>query len=116
MQPPSRIKEINAKYPKDYYPSVKKNKEDTYQEHYNETSKDKKKAKSYNSSFANQFQTQVPKKDKYGHWEGYLATEVNAIKVAKKDKNKAKDLNHVKYYTYKQKSRYANKCLENLKN
>ncbi len=40
----------------------------------------------------------------------------NVSKVAKKDKDKAKDLSHVKYYTCKQKGYYANKYLEKLKN
>lgn len=42
-------------------------------------------------------------------------TGVHAIKVAKKDKNKAKDLSYIKCYTYKQKSYYANKYPRNKK-
>ena len=41
---------------------------------------------------------------------------INAIKVAKIDKNKAKDLSHIECYTRKQKGHYANKCLEKPKN
>ncbi len=41
---------------------------------------------------------------------------VNATKVVKKDKDKAKDLSHIKYYTCKQKDYYANKYPEKPKN
>ena len=45
------------------------------------------------------------------------ATEVNATKVVKKEKNKAKDLSYVKYYTFKQlKDHYANKRPDKPKN
>ncbi len=48
------IKDIDTRYPKHHRLSAKKDKEDTYQELQNETSKDKNKAKSYSSStFAN---------------------------------------------------------------
>ena len=43
------------------------------------------------------------------------AIKVNATKVIKKEKDKAKDLSYVKCYIYKQKSDYANKCPEKLK-
>ena len=33
-----------------------------------------------------------------------------------KEENNAKDLNHIKYYTYKQKGYYANKYSEKSKN
>lgn len=42
-------------------------------------------------------------------------TGVNASKIAKKVKNKAKKLNHVKYYTCKYKYHYFNKCFKKLK-
>ncbi len=88
--------------PKSHRSSAKKNKEDTYREPRDEASnKDKDKAKSHNSSSANQPQTQAPIKNKRGCWRGHLITEVNATEVAKKDKDKTKDLSHVKYYTYK---------------
>lgn len=49
------IRKIDSKYSKHYCPSVKKDKEDVNWEHPNEaSSKDKKKAKSYNPSSANQ--------------------------------------------------------------
>ncbi len=48
------VREIDARCPKGHCPLVKKNKEDTYRKHCNETSKDKEKAKSYNSSSTNQ--------------------------------------------------------------
>ncbi len=79
---------------------AKKDKEDTYWEPQNKASKDKNKAKSHNFSPANQPQTQASKKDKRCRW-GHPATKVNATKVTKKDKDKAKDLSHVEYYTYK---------------
>ncbi len=69
----------------------------------------------HNSSSANQLQIQASKKDKR-HWEDHPATGVNATEVAKKDKDKAKDLSHIKYYTCKQKGHYANKCPEKVKN
>lgn len=86
---------------------------------------DKDKTKStYNLSLTNtnQSQAQASKnenKHHYGnYWGDYPVTEVNTIKVAKKDKNKdkAKHLNHIEYYTYKQKSYYTNKCFEKPKN
>ncbi len=50
LQPPFYVREIDSKYPKSHCPSVKKDKEDTYQEPRDEASKDKDKAKSHNSS------------------------------------------------------------------
>ncbi len=80
------------------------------QEPRNEASKDK--AKSQTSFFANQPQTQTPKKDKCdcrGGHGGHPATEVNATEVAKKDKA-PKDLSHIECYTYHQKGHYTTKC------
>ena len=117
LQLPFGTKKINSKYPKGYRPLVKKNKDNTSWEYCNEAfNKDKNKAKSHNSSFANQFQIQASKKDKRGCWGGHLAIEVNITKVVKKNKDKAKDLSHVKCYTCKQKGHYINKCLKKLKN
>ncbi len=119
LQPPFYIREIDSRYPKGHCPSAKKDKKDTYQEPRNEASKDKDRAKSYNSfTSTNQLQTQAPKKDKRGYRGGHggnTATRVNATKVAKKDKA-PKDLSHVKYYTYYQKSHYANKYPEKSNN
>ncbi len=51
------------------------------------------------------------------NWQrGHPIIEINATKVAKKDKDKAKDLSHIKCYTYKQKSHYTNKYSEKSKN
>ena len=67
----------------------------------------KDKAKSYNFSSANtsQPQTQTSKKDKrHGSRQGgHLAIEVNITEVSKKNrnKNKAKNLSHIKCYTCK---------------
>lgn len=44
------------------------------------------------------------------------ATKINTIEMVKKNKNKAKDLSYIKYYIYKQKDHYANKCLKKSKN
>lgn len=97
---------------------AKKNKDNAIKKHRNKASnKDKGKIKSYNLSTANQSQTQAPKKDKQDCQKSYPAISVNAIEVTKKDKNKVKDLHHVKYYTYKlEKGHYANKCPKKSKN
>lgn len=98
---------------------AKNDKKDTYQELRNKTFKDndKEKAKSYNSSFANQLQTKTPKKNKHHHWRDQLATGTNTTKIANKDKGKmSKDLNYIKYYIYYENSYYTNKCLKKLKN
>ncbi len=86
---------------KGHRPSVKKDKQDTYWEHRDKVSKNKKKAKSQNFSSTNQPQTQALKKNKLGRRGGHPATGINATKVAKKDKDKAKDLSHVECYTCK---------------
>ncbi len=54
LQPPFYVREIDSKCPKGHRPSVKKDKEDTYWEPYNKTSKDKNKTEFQTSSFANQ--------------------------------------------------------------
>ena len=111
------IKEIDSRCLKKHRPSVKKNKDDTYWEHCNEAFKDKEKAKFHSLSSTNQPQTQASKKKKrHGSWRGHPATGVNATEVAKKDKDKAKDLSQIKCYTYKQKGHYANKCFKKPKN
>ena len=95
---------------------VKKNKKDTNWKQRNETSsKHKEKTKSHNPFLANQPQAQASKKRQC--WRGGpLATRVNTIKVAKKDKDKAKDLNHIKYYICKQKDHHASKYPKKAKN
>ncbi len=113
LQPPFYVRDIDVRCPKGHRPSVKKDKEDTYREPCNETSKDK--AKSNSSASANQPQTQAPKKDKRGCWGGHPATGVNATKVAKKDKT-LKDLSHIECYTCHQKGHYATKCQDKPKN
>ena len=119
LQPLFGTRKINSKCPKRYKSLVKKDKDDTYWEQRDKASnRDKKKAKSHNPSFsANQFQTQAFNSKKYQRkGRGVPATRVNATKVVKKDKDKAKDLSHIKYYTCKQKGHYANKCLDKPKN
>ena len=113
-QSPLYNREIDSKYPKSYCPSVKKDKEDANQEYRNEaSSKDREKAKFYNPPSANQPQAQVSKKCERSCCGGFLA--LDATKVAKKDKDKAKDLSHIECYTYKQKSYYASRYLKKLK-
>ena len=90
------IREIDSKCPKKHRPSVKQDKDDAYQEHRKEASKDKEKTKSYLLFSANQPQTQASKKDKrHRSWRDHPATKVNATEVAKKNKDKAKDLSHI---------------------
>ncbi len=114
LQPPFKTKKIVSKCPKGHKPSVKKVKDKSTREHRDKASKDK--AKSHNFSFTNQLQIQAPKKDNRSRWRGHLATGVNITEVTKKNKDKAKDLSHVKYYTYKQKDHYAKKCHKKAKN
>lgn len=47
--------------------------------------------------------------------KSYQVTGVNTTKVTKKDKNKTKELNYIKYYICKQKDYYANKYSKNQK-
>ena len=111
------IREIDSRYSKKHKLLVKKNKNDAYWEHHDEASKDEKKAKSHLLSSANQPQTQASKKNKHHRsWQGHPAIRVNATEVAKKNKDKAKDINHIECYTCKQKKHYANKCPEKPKN
>ncbi len=115
LQPPFGTRKIDSRYPKGYRSLIKKDKNDAYWKHCDEASnKDKEKAKSYNPSFANQPQTQVSKKCHKIRQGGHLATGVNTTKIAKKDKDKdkAKDLSHIKCYTCKWKGHYANKYPE----
>ena len=103
LQPHFMIREIDFRYLKKHRLLVKKDKDNAYQEDRNGTSnKDKEKAKSYPSSSANQLQTQAFKKNKrYESGRGHPATGVNATKVTKKDKDKAKDLSHIECYICK---------------
>ena len=98
---------------------AKKEKNKASQKHQD---KNKNKAKSHNSLFANihQPQTQASKKNKHheSYQKNHSTTRINAIEVAKKDKNKnkAKDLSDIDCYIYKQKGYYANKCPKKTKN
>ena len=115
LQPPFYVREIDSKCSKGYRPLVKKDKEDANREHRDNTSsKDKEKAKSHNPSIANQ--PQAFKKRQENRQGSLPATGVNATKVAKKDKDKAKDLSHVEFYTCKQKRYYASRCPEKPRN
>ena len=118
LQTHSMIREINSRCPKTHRPLVMKDKNNAYWEYRNKASnKGKKKAKSHPSSFANQPQIQASKKNKHHRTrQGHLATGINTTEIVKKDKNKAKDLSHIKCYTYKQKDHYMNKCLKKQKN
>lgn len=118
LQPSSRTREINSRCPKNHRPLAKKNKDNAHKKHQ-DGDKDKDKTKSHNLSFINsQPQTQVSKNNKRqgSCQKGYLVTEVNTNEVAKKNKDKVKDLSHIKCYTCKQKGYYANKCPKKPKN
>ena len=116
LQQPFYVREIDSKCPKGYCLLVKKDKENANLEHCNKASnKNKEKAKSHNPFSANQPQAQASKKHQ-GWRRDPPATGVNATKLVKKDKDKAKDLSHVKCYTYKQKDYYASKCFKKAKN
>lgn len=58
---------------------------------------------------------QAPIKDKGDCRRDHPITMVNATKIAKKDKDKAKNRSHIKYYICKQKDYYANKCPKSKK-
>ncbi len=121
LQPPSGTREIDSRCPKRYKPLVKKDKDDAYRKQCDEAfNRDKEKAKSHNLlSSTNQPQTQAfnsKKRQRKGQRRGRPATGVNTTKVAKKNKDKAKDLSHIKYYTCKPKSYYVNKCPDKPKN
>ena len=116
LQPPSYVWKINSRCPKGYRLFSKKDKEDTQREYYDETFKDREKAKFYTLSITNQSQTQNFKKCHGGQQRNCPATGINATEVVKKEKDKAKDLNHVNSYTCKQKDHYANKCPDKSKN
>ena len=110
----SYVWEIDVRSPKGHHPLSKKDKEDTQWEHRNEAPKDK--AKSQTPLSTNQPQTQDSKKRHGVRRENHPATGINATEVVKKEKNKAKDLSHVKCYSCKQKGYYANKYPDKPKN
>ncbi len=114
MQPPFYDRDIDARCPKCHRPLAKNDKEDTYQKPQNRAS-NKDKIQSNSFAFADQPQTQAPKKDKRGRRRGDPATGVNATKVAKKDKV-PKELSYIKCYTCHQKGHYATKCPDKPKN
>ena len=118
LQPYSKTKEINFMYPKSHRPLVKKDKNNANQE-YRDGNKDKDKAKFHNLSSSNsQHQVWASKKNKrHESWQRDLpATGVHITKVAKKDKNKAKDLRYIKCYTCKQKGYHINKYPQKSRN
>lgn len=100
----SEIKEIDSRCLKSYKPLDKKEKNKACQKHY-DRNKDKIKAKSHNALFTypSQPQTQAFKKNKChrSYERDFSSTGVNATNIPKKDKDKAKDLSHIKYYTTK---------------
>lgn len=80
--------------------------------------KDKNKAKFHNFSSVNsQPQTQISKKNKCQKYcqRDYLATGVNATEVVKKNKDKAKILSHIKYYTQSKKATITPSILKSQK-
>ncbi len=116
FQPFLEIKKIDIRYLKSYKLT---NKDKSSWDH-----RDEDKTRSHNLFLANASQPQTPtqtqasKKDEYHQesWQSYPAIRVNIIKVAKKNKDKTKNLSYIKYYTYKQKDHYANKCPKKPKN
>ncbi len=96
FRPPSETREIDFRCPRDYWPSIKKDKDNANREHLDEVSKYKDKTKSYNSFSTNEPHTQTSKKCHGSQQGGYPAIEVNATKVAKKVK--VKDLSHIECY------------------
>ena len=65
LQPLFETRKIDSKYLKGYKPLTKKDKDNISWKYCNEAFNIyEDKAKYHNSSFANQFQTQAPKKDK----------------------------------------------------
>ena len=67
LHPYSKTQEIDFRYPKKYRPLSKKGKDNATWKYCNKGSnKNKNKTKSHNCFFANQRQTQDPKKDKRG--------------------------------------------------
>ena len=117
LQPLFYVRKIDSKCPKGYNLLVKKDKKDANQEHCNKAfSKKKEKAKSHNPFFINQPQAPTCKNLQWNWQRGPAATGVNATKVIKKNKDKAKDLSYVEYYIYKQKSHYASRCPKKPKN
>ena len=82
--------------------------------------KDNAQTQSHNflSPNISQPQSQASKNNKHHRscQRDYLTTGVNASEIAKKDRDKAKNLSHIKYYTSKQKGLDTNKCLDKAKN
>lgn len=110
-----KTRKIDSRYTKSYKPLVKKDKNDIDWEHQDEVpKKNKDKTKFDNVSFTNnQPQIQAFEKEQcHGNRWGHSVTEVNTTEVAKNEKDKVKNLSHIKWYTYKQKGHYTNKCLK----
>ncbi len=94
----SKTREIISKCPRSYKLWTKNDKNDANWEYW-DWDKDKDKAESHNPSSVNsQPQTQASKKDKcHGSLEGdHLIAGFNTTKIAKKNKDKVKDLSHIK--------------------
>lgn len=94
----------------------KKEKNNANQENWD---KSKDKAMFHNVSCTNsQPQAQVFKKDKChkSRQRDHLGAGVYVTKVAKINKDKAKNMSHIKCYTCKQKRYIINKCPKKLKN
>ena len=119
LQPFFETSEINSSCPKRYRLLVKKDKDDAYWKQHNEAINRNKKRLSLTTLLLPQINLRprlpTPRSAKKGRGD-YLAIRVNAIEVAKKDKDKTKDLSYFKCYTCKQKGHYVNKYPEKPKN
>ncbi len=108
-----------SRYPKGYIAIIKNKSSWDHRDNKAKSSYNSPPANASQSQTQTQTQTQASKKNtchQRSHSGGNFATGVNTIKVAKKDKDKAKNLSYIKYYTYKQKVYYINKCPEKPKN
>lgn len=104
LQPPSEIKNIEARCPNSYQLTKK--------DQFSRNHQDDKAKCSYNTFLANTSQPQIQnqaqtfREDKQyqkSQKKGHLATRVNTTKVAKKGQDKTKDLSYIKCYICKQK-------------
>lgn len=117
LQLPSKVRKINSRCPKDYKPPKKDKSSWNHQDDQAKSSHNFPPVNTY--QLKAQTQTQAFKQNKYyqrSHQGDHLAIGINTTKVAKKNKDKANNWSHIKYYIYKQKDHYVNKYSKSLKN